>query len=289
MIDFKNTMQHQIYQKEICFFKTRDGSSLPYRFYPSESPYVFILLHGSAGHSQYLSLLGENLAKSGLASVYTPDMRGHGHSPERRGDISYIGQLEDDIEDLIFEIRNKNSCSKIIVGGHSSGGGFALRFSRSPQAKNVDCFVLIAPFLSYNAPTTRQKGVDWAIPFLSRMIGLEILNGFGVTMFNGMPVIRFNVPQELCNGMETKQYSYRLYKNFHPAHYESDLKLLEKPLLVLVGDKDEVFFSEQYSKTILPLKKDAEVFVLKNCTHMDIVMSDLVLKKIECFIKKMKN
>ncbi len=88
-------------------YKARDGSRLDYRYYPSTSDRTLVLLHGSGWHSRYFLPLAAYLASSGLADVYTPDLRGHGHRPARRGDVDYIGQYEDDLADLIEEIKRR--------------------------------------------------------------------------------------------------------------------------------------------------------------------------------------
>lgn len=74
-------------------FTARDGRELSYRHYPGPSNKILILLHGSGWHSQYLMPLARFISDKGLAQVYTPDLRGHGLYPERRGDVDYIGQL----------------------------------------------------------------------------------------------------------------------------------------------------------------------------------------------------
>ncbi|MBT6341591.1 MAG: hypothetical protein HOJ48_20100 [Desulfobacula sp.] len=46
-----------------------------------------MLLHGSGWHSRYFLPLAEFISSAGLAHLYSPDLRGHGRSPERRGDV----------------------------------------------------------------------------------------------------------------------------------------------------------------------------------------------------------
>jgi alpha-beta hydrolase superfamily lysophospholipase len=41
------------------------------------------------------------------ATVYAPHIRGHGESG-RRGDIDYIGQLDDDLADLMAQLMPKH-------------------------------------------------------------------------------------------------------------------------------------------------------------------------------------
>ncbi len=108
-------------------FSARDGIALSYRFYDScKKDRVIILLHGSSAHGEYLHGFADYLSfKRNVGQVYVPNLRGHYNSGTSRGDCDYIGQLEDDLYDLIhhFQLQNK----KIILLGHSSGGGLAIR------------------------------------------------------------------------------------------------------------------------------------------------------------------
>lgn len=120
-----------------------------------------ILLHGSGWHSRYFLPLAGFISSEGLSQVYTPDLRGHGHSPERRGDVDYIGQLEDDLLDFIAMIPKDNPKAMLILGGHSSVGGLAVRFAGS---KYGHAYLLLSPYLQYNAPTVRHNSGGWARP-----------------------------------------------------------------------------------------------------------------------------
>ncbi|TXK76375.1 alpha/beta hydrolase [Paenibacillus sp. N3.4] len=102
-------------------FTARDGSLLPYRYFEGPSDTVLIFLHGITEPSLYLRDLGRYLAQNGLATVYLPDLRGYGNNPIRRGDIDYVGQLDDDIEDLFRHVQSCHTDARIIFGGHSAG------------------------------------------------------------------------------------------------------------------------------------------------------------------------
>lgn len=65
-------------------------------------------------------------------------LRGHSPQPERRGDIDYLGQFEDDLADLVTIIHEQNSDTILIVGEHSSGGGLAIRFTSSRYGDQAD-------------------------------------------------------------------------------------------------------------------------------------------------------
>ena len=114
-----------------------------------------IVAHGSSALSVEMNVAARTLAESGVAAVAI-DARGHGASGSR-GDIGYIGQLDDDLADLIAELRKTYPSAKLALIGHSSGGGFALRIAGGPLGREFDRFVLLAPFLGYFAPTNQPS------------------------------------------------------------------------------------------------------------------------------------
>jgi len=252
-------------------FEARDGTDLDYRYYPAQSDKVIILLHGSGWHSQYFLPLAEFISSEDLAQVYTPDLRGHGRIPVRRGDVDYIGQFNDDLADLITIIRNDNPNAMLIVGGHSSGGGLAIRFAGSKQGQQADAYLLLAPYLQYNAPTVRPNSGGWAQPYIGRIIGLTMLNNAGIRWFNHLTVIEFNMPEEARDGTETLSYSYRLNTSYAPDNYKKDLSVIKQPLLVVAGTADESFFADQY-EPVISQYADAQVELLQDVSHMGVVV-----------------
>ncbi len=266
-------------------FAARDGSRRYYRRYPSSSKNVLVLLHGSGWHSGYLLPLASYISENNLAVVYTPDLRGHGSKPERRGDIDYIGQLEDDLADLLVLIDNVDHPEKILLSGHSSGGGLALRFAGSRYRQAVDGYLLIAPYLKYNAPTTRQNSGGWAVPYTGRIIGLSMLGNVGLHGFDDLPVISFNLPEAYRDGTETLVYTYRMNTNLAPDDYKRDLEAIHVPLKVIVGSADEAFFADKFAETISPYA-EADISVLPNVTHLGAAVGPEVRPVVGAWLKQ---
>lgn len=259
-------------------YQARDGTTLSFRRYPSESATHLILIHGSSAHGAYLHAFAKYLSQRKAANVYAPDLRGHGPSPQRRGDIDYIGQLEDDLADLISHIRKGASKdARFIVGGHSSGGGMALRFGGGPHGYLADGFVLLAPYLGHDAPMVKKNSGGWADASILKIIGISILDGFGVKRFNGSSVLRFNLPEKYHNGYETLEYSFRLMKGMHPDDYKASLRATRAPLLIVVGSEDEAFHAEGFKAGVLPYKPDAQLSFVAGGSHLGIIMSEAAM------------
>ena len=269
---------------ELKNFKARDGTQLAYRYYPADSEKIVILLHGSGWHSRYFLPLAEFISSEGLAQVYTPDLRGHGHSPKRRGDVDYIDQFEDDLADLIAMIQKDNPNSMLVIGGHSSGGGLAVRFAGSQYGQKAMAYLLISPFLKYNAPTTRLNSGGFAKPYSGRIIGLVMLNNVGIHWFNYLTVIDFNMPEKARDRTETLSYSYRLTTAYAPHDYEKDLSAITQPLLVIAGTKDEAMIYCQY-EPVISQYTTVKVKLLQDVSHMGVVVCTEIRLVIKEWLK----
>lgn len=268
-------------------YRGRDGAELTFRFYPSDSDRVLILVHGSGYHGAYLHPPAAALADSGSANVATPNIRGHHASGPVRGDIGHIGQLEDDLAALMETLRTRVADARFVLGGHSSGGGFALRMAAGGMNGQIDGLVLLAPYLGHDAPTTRGNSGGWANPDLPRIIALSMLNGVGLTALNGLTSLTFNMPERARDGTETLAYSYRLMTAFGPSRaVTQDIAALGVPTLVIAGARDEAMMADAY-KDVFAGQPDAEVAVVEEAGHLDIVANVEALERIEAFLAEL--
>ena len=259
-------------------YPTRDGSRLPLRVYPAATTEaVFILIHGSAGHGDYLHAMATELAERDVATVYVPDLRGHGEAPERRGDIDYVDQLEHDLADLVAYAREHQPGARIVVGGHSAGGGLTLRLAGGEYADGVDAWLLIAPMLGPEAPTNRSDAGGWVQLRLPRIVALTVLNNFGITALDNLEVVHFNLPEAYRTGRETLVYSWRMIQGFGPRDYRTELAAIEAPVLVVIGEHDEAFVAERYAPVMQDHAPHGRVVVMPALRHMDIVSDSLTI------------
>jgi pimeloyl-ACP methyl ester carboxylesterase len=247
-------------------FQARDGTELAYRIYPAPGARVAILVHGSSADGRAMAGLAADLAAAGVTAV-TPDMRGHGGSGAR-GDIGYIGQLEDDLEDLTAHLRKERPQARFQLAGHSSGGGFVLRAAGGRLGEAFERYVLAAPFLGYFSPTTRNDPkAQWAYPSLARIIAQRALARMGLDWAQSQPVIGFAV-RPGAQTLLTSRYSYRLLVNFGPPDdHKTAFQPVKRPMTIFVGDRDELFDSAQYESAA---QGKADVRILKGRDHMSV-------------------
>jgi alpha-beta hydrolase superfamily lysophospholipase len=254
---------------ELTRFQARDGSALAYRHYPAQAPStgrIAVVVHGSSGSSQgAVHALSLALAARGV-QTYAVDIRGHGASGNR-GDIAYLGQLEDDMADLVTEIRKTSPAAPLILIGHSSGGGFALRVAGSPIQNLFTRTVLLAPYLGYDAPSSRPNSGGWANPDIPRFLALSVLRRLGMPWAESLPAIAFAVPPDSSQRL-TATYSYRLMRNFAASDYRADLAAATKPVTIFSGSADELMDSAKFVETV---GDRAAVRIIQGVDHMGIV------------------
>jgi non-heme chloroperoxidase len=169
---------------------------------------------------------------SGAAKVILPNLRGHYQSGRRRGDVDYIGQFEDDLIDLIEFLRRKGLTGPVTLGGHSSGGGLAIRFAGGGHQNIVSRFLLLAPIIPVSPAVRDGSAGGWSRLNMRRLSGLLMLNAVGIHGFDGLSVIEFNKPEKFWDGTETLSYSHRLNASYHPRYrYSEDVRALDDKAL----------------------------------------------------------
>lgn len=250
----------------------RDGYPLPVRFYGEAGRGdLVVLVHGSGWHGMQFHRLAQRLAEQAYVAV--PDLRGHGAAPARRGDVDHIGQLEEDLGDLVDQLKQDGQVVTLV--GHSSGGGLVVRMAGGAYGDRMDKAVLLAPFLQHDAPTMRVNSGGWAQPLVRRLVGLSLLNGVGVRGLNHLTVVQFAMPQAVLEGplgpTATLAYSYRLNTSYAPRRaYLEDVGALP-PFLMIAGREDEAFRAEAFEPTLSAASGQGTYHLIDGAGHLDVV------------------
>ena len=265
-------------------FSARDGTNLAYRHYPARGKVtgaVAILIHGSSGSSPAAHALSDALAAHGV-EAYAPDIRGHGGSGTR-GDIAYLGQLEDDMADLVELVRKASPTAPITLLGHSAGGGFALRLASSPIKDQFARTILLSPYLGYDAPTNRPQSGGWASADVPRFLGIGVLRRLGIGCCQALPTLAFAVPPN-SEEILASTYSYRLMRNFATRGYKDDLAAATKPVTLIAGADDELMLPTNYADAVHAVKPSVEVKLIAGIYHMGIVSAPKAVNEIADYV-----
>jgi non-heme chloroperoxidase len=258
-------------------FQARDGASLQYYAYPAEPDQVAILVHGTAGPGTSMHALAESLRAAGV-TTYVLDIRGHGGSG-RRGDIDYIGQIDDDLADFVAQLGPARSGETRTLVGFSGGAGFTIRFAGGPDGNLFDRYVFLSPILP-GAPTWRPNAGGWVNIALPRIVTISWLGRMGIHWFDRLPVISYAIRPAVARSM-TASYSYRLMMNFGAGRdYEGYLKNIRRPAAILVGDADEQVVADQFAPLLQRLGVDIPVTTVPNMKHVDMIAAPEALQVV---------
>jgi non-heme chloroperoxidase len=258
-------------------FQARDGASLQYYAYPAEPDQVAVLVHGSVFPGTSMHALAESLRAAGV-TTYVPDIRGHGGSG-RRGDIDYIGQIDDDLADFMAQLGPAKSGETRTLVGFSAGAGFTIRFAGGPHGGLFDRYVFLAPILP-GAPTLRPSSGGWVNISVPRVVTIASLDRLGIHWFDGFPVLSYAISPELKQSA-TASYSYRLMMNFGAgSQYETYLRNIHRPAAILVGNADEQEFADQFVPLMQRLGLNIPVTLMPNMKHGDMIAAPAALQVV---------
>lgn len=257
------------------YFTVRDNHKIFAYQFPEKSPNTILLIHGvKSDASEYLKT-AKMLQEATNAEIYAIDLRGHGKSFGKSGDVDYINQYADDLADIVGSIRKKKPNGKIIIAGHSMGGGIALRYAMTNHKEKVDAYLLFAPLIGHNSPALPQEPItnnDSTASFMkihiARIIGLKMLNEINRHDQDSLEVLFFNSPI----GTPLKTYTYRANMSMAPNDYIEGLKAVKVPMLVLIGSDDEAFNAEALKKAILDYS-NGKVHIVKGASHKGITIN----------------
>ncbi len=260
----------------VRYCTARDGTKLSYRFYPAVGGAPkgsVVLVHGSSASSSSMHVMAKGFAAAHY-DVFAPDVRGHGKSGTK-GQIAYVGQLDNDMEDFVHAIKPAQPSTLI---GFSSGGGFGLRFAGSSKQKLFSNYLLLSPFISPDAATARPDSGGWVSVGVPRIIALSVLGRIGVHAFEGLPVIRFALTKENARFL-TSEYSFALALNFGAERdYQANIRAVRQPLRVLVGQNDEVSFADKFAGVFKEAGKDIPVTILPGIDHISLTLNPVAIQ-----------
>jgi alpha-beta hydrolase superfamily lysophospholipase len=260
-------------------YTARDGTRLAWLHYPpaTQPPTGrrIVLVHVSSARARSMHVLAMALAGAGF-EVAALDLRGHGDSGSR-GHAAYLGQLEDDLEDFL---RAAPYLGRSTLLGFSSGGGFVLRFAASERQALFDRYVLLSPFLHHTAPTNRPANGGWVSVGLPRYIALTVLNRFGITAWNHLPVMRFGL-NDAAQALLTPSYDYTLATNFRPNDdYQADIRRLPAGVRLLAGTDDELFEATRFDAVFADAGHPAAVALIPGVNHIGLTLAPAAVQAV---------
>jgi pimeloyl-ACP methyl ester carboxylesterase len=142
-----------------------------------------------------------------------------------------------------------------------------------------DRYVFLSPILP-GSPAWRPNAGGWTNIAVPRIITIAWLDRLGIHWFDGLPVISYAVSPEQSREM-TATYSYRLSMNFGTGRqYETYLKNIRRPTVILVGDADEQVVADQFAPLLQRLDVNIPVTIVPNMKHADMIAAPAALREV---------
>ena len=266
--------------------KARDGAPLNYRLYPGQPDRAVVLVHGSSGTDVSMLKAAQALQAAG-ATVYAVSLRGHGGSGTANGDVSYIGQLDDDLADFVKGAGLDRPGVRRSLIGFSSGGGFVLRIAGGRRASLFNDYLAISPYVGQDSPTNKPNSGGWAGVALPRVIALTLLADAGLPWFQELPVIHFATDAKASN-TRTPIYSFRLAASLQLGRdWRALLARITAPTAIVVGASDELFNADAFKPTMQALNPRIVVTVVPNEGHLGMIADPPALAAIAAAWRKL--
>jgi alpha-beta hydrolase superfamily lysophospholipase len=151
-------------------FRMTDGFELFYRRWlgTGEAKKVIIGHHGIGLNSEYLRLIGQDLAREGYA-FYATDLRGFGNSKEEGlpiGDVRDFKRQLQDLDEVVRQVHKAHPGKRLFMLGHSLGGSYTLWYA-AHHSETLDGLILLAPAIISTTTIPRKDLLLFlfALPF----------------------------------------------------------------------------------------------------------------------------
>lgn len=128
-----------------------------------ETRAVVVLAHGYGEHARRYDHVAARFGEAGL-TTYALDHRGHGRSGGKRVRVRRMEEFVSDYRQLVTIARAENPGLKVVVLGHSMGGGIVFAYGVQHPG-DYDLMVLSGPAIA------AQQGVSAAKAILGKAIG----------------------------------------------------------------------------------------------------------------------
>ena len=243
-----------------------DGTPLVYDAYEPAQPAVAVLfLHDwypqPTGLAEAFGETGAQLQDAGFAA-YLLDQRGSGRSGGRRGHLSRFSQLLGDLQAFRRAVRRRQDIPQILVG-HGFGGLIVLRYLETQPGEPPAAAVVACPWLA-----SRVRPAVWK-RLAARLADLWPTLPTG----RGAAYMTAGARAEL-------QWAQRAVV--------ADCQRIERPLLLLLGESDEVIDASAVRGLADQLGSRATVLAYPALGH-DLLTDRGVRRELSGFIAEFRS
>ncbi len=236
--------------------ETKYGNTYIMALGDSDLPPLF-LLHGSGMNS--LMWLNEMNVYKDKYRVYAVDMVGE---PGKSGE-EQLPFASDDYPDWLNEVLDKLNVSSASFVGISLGAWLGTKFAVKYSEK-VEKLVLLCP-----AGIGTQKKMFLVTSLFYMLQGDKGLDKLFKKINGGE-----EIPEEILNYQKLIAKHFNFRREVIPIFSDEDIKKLEMPVCLLVGEHDIMLRSQETADRLKKLLPHADVKVLKGKGHTIVTFGD---------------
>jgi alpha-beta hydrolase superfamily lysophospholipase len=250
--------------------KSFDGLNLNLRFYDSvvKTDKILLITHGYGEHQGYYEDMAAYFAANGF-NVLSYDLRSHGRSEGRRGDVPKFQYFIDDLTFIIGQMKNQYPYSDFFLLGHSLGGNIIINYLLINSDPHIKKAIATSPWLrlAFEPPLIKK---------IMAKIGLAL---FPSLVIKGeLNIKNLSRNQQFIKSFESDPLNYdlissRYYKEIIDAgeYTLANAEKLSTPLLVCHGDNDNI---TSYGTSKLFAEKSGAIFKSWNGGYKHVIFSE---------------
>jgi len=253
------------------FFTCVSGDRLFYRAWvPSDPQKILVGVHGMGAHSEYYVVVADEFFQDDVAT-FAIDLKGHGRSTGRNGDIPSFKELVDQLREFVMLLREKQGDLPIYVMGISMGGTVAINYA---IRYSDDCagVLLLAPAVQLGGKVTVGDVVKFpfyaithAIRPWARVVNIAQRQGLGIGTRNPLRQA-YDDADELRLKRVSFRYVLHVAGGIRLAHMGVDL--ITCPVVILQGTADKIVFPAGVREFFVKLKTaDKTLIELEGAYH----------------------
>lgn len=258
----------------------------------SMAPSIVILhLHANSYTNIIYTSYARSLASNG-AVVCLLNLRGNGTSEGVKGRVDYVGQLEEDVHEVICQLQKKYSKVPLVLSGHSGGTAICLRYLDRFSSEDISGLILLAPIIQphpeasrYDMPGSRVlnfirfQSLDKRLlpedkrDKLPRIYLFRIFLAWIIPFMRDIKTVEFPRNGDEHEG-RTFDFSYKTMKNYSIKNYKRLFGEITIPVFTSIGMDDDVTlprFVEDICATYLSGGSNTEWHLIEGVNHSNIV------------------
>jgi alpha-beta hydrolase superfamily lysophospholipase len=217
------------------------ADKLYYRIWESSNQKkILVGIHGMGAHSEYYIQVADQLINEGI-SVYALDIKHHGLSAGRKGDLNSFKEVLYQIHEFITKISEENKGVPIFLMGLSMGGMLTVNYS-ALYPEDLAGIILMAPGVSGNF---KLKASDIAkLPLLIFAFifakGKPVVNVAKRAAVTSRNPLRIEYQENDDLRIKVQSPRFLLYMGINVKRAFKNAVNITNPTLIMQGTKDKL-------------------------------------------------